>query len=96
MFYDVLATSETLFWTEAMGRVAVTLNGHNVLAAVSFSVHPLDSCRQTVLLRQQMSFSFLPNGSNDHKIFRGSFPGLRRHYIQTVKEYYYVSINHAR
>ena len=45
------------------------LNSHNFLSAVSFIVHPLDSCSQMALLHLKMGFSCLPNGSNDQKIF---------------------------
>ena len=61
------------FCSAIVNCIKAESNSHNYLSAVLFLVHPLDSCSQMALLRKKMGFSFLPNGSNDHKIFEAHF-----------------------
>ena len=57
-------------WNSAIVfSMGAELKSHNFLSAISFLVHPLESCSQMALFPQEMGFSFLPNGSNDHKNF---------------------------
>ena len=43
------------------------LNSRNFLSAVPLLAHRLDSCSQMALLPKEIGFSFLANGSNNHK-----------------------------